>query len=424
MNKTRFKWSVSVCPVMLAYAVVFTACILQSPLNAAPPRGYFTNTTYVGPLSGVDAHHFMPTVSRDGLTLYFNDSDYGPQIDGVGSNDIFVAHRSDLTEPFGNVVKLGPLVNTNASELMGSISEDGLSLYFSRSSDTVNFSGHDMFVATRISDLEPFSSVVSLGPGVNTEAGESPPRVSLDAHTLVYSAWEGNLTNPSTDVDVWMATRESTTKAFGNAHRLSMNTTTVSDYFPSLSSDGLALFTSDFAFQGLRPGSDGEFRLWVSTRQRVDDNFDLPIRVDEMWPDSEITWHNSNGPNISPDWPAPGSKLYWSAQRPGTTPNSLDIYQADWIPYLDGDFNIDGRCDGLDFLLWQRDPSVGLLSDWEANYGRVAGRLTVAPSDTSQGVPEPGTLLLACVGLAVAGLYGRARNNSKGRTCRCTRSIT
>ena len=34
-----------------------------------------------------------------------------------------------------------------------------------------------------------------------------------------------------------------------------------------------------------------------------------------------------------------------------------------------GDFNGDGNYDGADFLMWQRDPSVGTLADWEANYG-------------------------------------------------------
>jgi hypothetical protein len=66
---------------------------------------------------------------------------------------------------------------------------------------------------------------------------------------------------------------------------------------------------------------------------------------------------------------------------------------------LAGDFNGDGTCDGADFLMWQLDPSVGLLADWEANYG------TVAPlSATSAAVPEPATLLLAAaviVGLMV-----------------------
>jgi hypothetical protein len=57
-----------------------------------------------------------------------------------------------------------------------------------------------------------------------------------------------------------------------------------------------------------------------------------------------------------------------------------------------GDFDNDGDVDGRDFLYWQRDPSVGNLADWQANYG---GGLLLA---NAAGVPEPTSLvvLLAC----------------------------
>ncbi|TWU28389.1 PEP-CTERM sorting domain-containing protein [Bythopirellula polymerisocia] len=52
-----------------------------------------------------------------------------------------------------------------------------------------------------------------------------------------------------------------------------------------------------------------------------------------------------------------------------------------------GDFDHDGDVDGRDFLVWQRNVSVGNLSDWQANYG--------APlTATSTTVPEPSTLVL------------------------------
>ena len=67
-----------------------------------------------------------------------------------------------------------------------------------------------------------------------------------------------------------------------------------------------------------------------------------------------------------------------------------------------GDFDFNGIVDGEDFLLWQRNPSVGSLADWEANYG------TVTPlSAASTAVPEPHTLLLAS--LASMGLTLRRR---------------
>ena len=71
----------------------------------------------------------------------------------------------------------------------------------------------------------------------------------------------------------------------------------------------------------------------------------------------------------------------------------------------DGDFDFNGEVNGLDFLLWQRDPSVGLLSDWEANYGAP---LTAA----SAAVPEPTTCALA---IAAAIFFAAGRRRAKKR---------
>lgn len=54
---------------------------------------------------------------------------------------------------------------------------------------------------------------------------------------------------------------------------------------------------------------------------------------------------------------------------------------------LAGDFNFDGVVDGRDFLAWQRNPSIGNLSDWQANYGAQALATSVA-------VPEPAVLFV------------------------------
>jgi len=69
---------------------------------------------------------------------------------------------------------------------------------------------------------------------------------------------------------------------------------------------------------------------------------------------------------------------------------------------LPGDFDFNGEVNGLDFLLWQRDPSVGSLADWQSNYGMVA-----TLSASSAAVPEPTTLLLGA--LASIGLMIRRR---------------
>lgn len=55
---------------------------------------------------------------------------------------------------------------------------------------------------------------------------------------------------------------------------------------------------------------------------------------------------------------------------------------------IPGDFDNDLDVDGLDFLAWQADPSVGNLSDWEDYYG------TEPPEAGVQTVPEPTALML------------------------------
>jgi T5SS/PEP-CTERM-associated repeat protein len=62
---------------------------------------------------------------------------------------------------------------------------------------------------------------------------------------------------------------------------------------------------------------------------------------------------------------------------------------------LPGDFDFDGDVDGRDFLVWQRNPSIGDLADWQGNYG--TGMLTA----NSTAVPEPGCLIIVFAVLAV-----------------------
>jgi len=66
-----------------------------------------------------------------------------------------------------------------------------------------------------------------------------------------------------------------------------------------------------------------------------------------------------------------------------------------------GDFDLDDDVDGADFLLWQRDMSIGNLAEWEANFG------TVAAVGAAAAVPEPSAIVLAL--LAGCGLLGGRR---------------
>jgi hypothetical protein len=79
--------------------------------------------------------------------------------------------------------------------------------------------------------------------------------------------------------------------------------------------------------------------------------------------------------NGNPGWPiGPSFKQFLESGQPG-------------------DFNGDDVVDGSDFLVWQRDPSVGALADWKAHFGESAGNAT------AMSVPEPTAYVLLAAGL-------------------------
>jgi hypothetical protein len=63
-----------------------------------------------------------------------------------------------------------------------------------------------------------------------------------------------------------------------------------------------------------------------------------------------------------------------------------------------GDFDGDTDVDGADFLTWQRNPAVGALADWTANFPKPPGAVLAASV-----VPEPSSwVMLAVMGAGVA----------------------
>lgn len=69
------------------------------------------------------------------------------------------------------------------------------------------------------------------------------------------------------------------------------------------------------------------------------------------------------------------------------------------VPPLAGDFDGNGEVDGADFLLWQRNPDVGVLADWQGHLGNTA----LASTDV---VPEPTSIYMLVMGLS--SVFGRS----------------
>lgn len=129
-----------------------------------------------------------PCLSADGLELYLAK---GPV--QQGDADIHVARRNSLSDPWGTPVNLGTQVNgTGPSfDVAPSVTADGLELYFNS-----NRSGRSvLYVCTRASTDDPWGPATKLGPPINTSfevdgpgRGEIRPEVSPDGLTLFFGS--------------------------------------------------------------------------------------------------------------------------------------------------------------------------------------------------------------------------------------------
>ena len=107
-----------------------SACLFV--LNEANAQFIFgTPEKLPAPTNTDDTSNGAPSVSADGLTIYWVRDVL--ENGGVSSADIWSATRASTSDPWGNPMRLGEGVNTEAFEGFPSVSSDGLSLYFSRS---------------------------------------------------------------------------------------------------------------------------------------------------------------------------------------------------------------------------------------------------------------------------------------------------
>ena len=215
----------------------------------------------LGPVINSSANENAPTFSNDGRTLFFVSNRAG----GHGRSDIYLSHRADPNDDlgWGPPENLGPDVNTADAEAspayLGKGTGGHAQLYFSRgvvmdqkadifvasitrrgvtlgpavavselNDPTVNDAGEtvrrdgkelifwsnrdgadgNLFVSTRRSVRDMWSTPVKLPAPLNTEFGEINARLSRDGRTLlITSNRPGGLGGTVFGFDNWMSTR-------------------------------------------------------------------------------------------------------------------------------------------------------------------------------------------------------------------------
>jgi Tol biopolymer transport system component len=89
------------------------------------------------------AADLRPNVAKNGLEVVFDSDRPGT----IGLADLWIATRASTSQPWSTPINVGAAVNSAANETRGSFSRDGTRLYFGRTPGPEG--GSDIFVATR-----------------------------------------------------------------------------------------------------------------------------------------------------------------------------------------------------------------------------------------------------------------------------------
>ncbi len=315
------------------WQITVIAGLLLAALWAGPARADFVLGTPVnlGPNVNTPAYEYDPSISADGLELYFQSN----RTDGYGQSDLYVARRATGGDEWQSVENLGPGVNTAAAESGPSISADGLTLYFNADrSDTLG--GHDLYVTTRASRSEPWGKPVNLGPVVNSEFGDINPNISRDGLSLFFADVEGDTVAPRPggrgDTDIWVSTRASLSDPWGTPVNLGIPINSGwSDGSPDISADGLLLFLNFYR------GDQAFFDIYVATRKTTQDPWRTPVKLGA--PINGTSWDGNA------DLSADGRTLYFISDRAGGS-GGTDLWVVSINPLVD--FNGDGKVDNAE----------------------------------------------------------------------------
>jgi hypothetical protein len=315
--------------------------------KASLPVASFTFGTPVnlGPKVNTAYHEGFPCISSDGLELYIGSDRPG----GYGSIDIWIAKRATTGDLWGEPVNLGPKVNTQASETPTRISSDGLELYLMDylQSRPGGYGYIDIWVSKRVSKSEPWGPPVNLDPPINSSTVDGDAITSADGLTL-YFCCDGS--GSIGFHDLLVATRATKQGRWGPPVNLGPTVnSSATDSQPCILADNLVLlFISD------RPGGFGGNDIYITRRSAIDQPWSKPVNLGPTVNSPMTDWH----PCVSPD----GSTLIFQSDRPGG-PGGYDLWQGQIIPNVD--FNGDGTVgiEDLKILVeyWgQNEPSVDI----------------------------------------------------------------
>ena len=272
---------------------------------------------------------YGPSISSDGLTLYFADGAKWPcRPHGMGEGDIWVTTRQTLDDEWTEPVNIGPPINTDSLDGTPFISTDGLSLYFC-SNRLGGLGEGDLYVSTRPSLDAPWEEPLNLGANVNSNSVDGFPYVSNDGLILYFASFR------SGKGDIFMATRQNISEPFGPAQNIDLPISTLEgdEGTPWISPSGHILF-----FTKLWGGS---WDIFISRRSTIEESWVAPLN---LGPPVSIP---DPGDESGASFTADGTRFFFHGDHTGGY-GYTDLWEAEVFPVVDlnddGIVNADDMC--------------------------------------------------------------------------------
>jgi Tol biopolymer transport system component len=238
----------------------------------------FSPSTQIYELSSVSTED-DPTVTEDGLEIYFNSYRTG----GAGSGDIYHSSRKTTSSKWDAPTNVTAL-NTSALDNTPRIRGDGVLMYMSREPSTTR----EIYVTTRPNRTTQTWTALALVPALNSTADDSEAMLTADGLAIYFSS-----TRAGTK-DLYVATRATDTAMWDPPVPVPGVNTTFDEDSPN-THDGLTLY-----FSSDRPGSAGMTNIWRATRPSTSVAFGVPEPVAELNTDEreEDPWVSPDGRTI------------------------------------------------------------------------------------------------------------------------------
>ena len=224
-----------------------------------------------GPLANVGSNinsasnDLAPSFSPDGHLLYFHSNRQG----GCGGADLYVSRRHDKRDDFGwgPAKNLGCVVNSTFDDAGPTIFEDeatGITTLYFTSTRPGGPGDFDIYASTRVGDEADFGPAV-LVPELSGPFRDTRTAIRRDGLEIFLSSDSQGRLGGNGSQDLWVSTRPTTLDPWSTPVNLGPTVnSTAFDGAPALSFDGTTLY-----FYSTRPGGFGNNDLWVTTRTKL-----------------------------------------------------------------------------------------------------------------------------------------------------------